>query len=250
MSRNAKSRGRVACVADTRRARASVREAGPGDPLLNRGRSSSSLRDSARIRGIQILIGGGHLARCWFWLIEVPLHPARACVQHRRYGLHRRPRARVAAPVAAVKPPRRTASKAIAAPRRSDKIALASSVAASSSALLYSAPAFAAEVTQLADGSLDDAIPTIAVVASSAPSSTPPRAPSRASPRSSSAVRRRPPRTSSSRTRAPPSLSSSASATALRTTSRIASRARRASTVSAPPSPRAAPSARSSPGRW
>jgi peptidyl-prolyl cis-trans isomerase C len=76
------------------------------------------------------------------------------------------PLARVAAPVAAAKPHRRAASKAVAAPRRSDKIALASSVAASSSALLYSAPAFAAEVAQLADGSLEDAIPTIAVVAS------------------------------------------------------------------------------------
>ena len=171
MSRNAKSRGRVACVADTRRARASVREAGPGDPLLNRGRSSSSLRDSARIRGIQILIGGGHLARCWFWLIEVPLHPARACVQHRRYGLHRRPPRARRRPRCGGEAACRTASKAIAAPRRSDKIALASSVAASSSALLYSAPAFAAEVTQLADGSLDDAIPTIAVVAAPAPSS-------------------------------------------------------------------------------
>ena len=76
------------------------------------------------------------------------------------------PLARVAAPVAAAKPRRRAASKAVAAPRRSDKIALASSVAASTSALLYSAPAFAAEVAQLADGSLEDAIPTIAVVAS------------------------------------------------------------------------------------
>ena len=83
------------------------------------------------------------------------------------------PLARVAAPVAAAKPPRRAASKAVAAPRRSDKIALASSVAASSSALLYSAPAFAAEVAQLADGSLEDAIPTIAVVVARANANRP-----------------------------------------------------------------------------
>ena len=45
MSRDAKSRGGVACVADARRARASVREDGPGDPLRNRGRSSPAKPD-------------------------------------------------------------------------------------------------------------------------------------------------------------------------------------------------------------
>ena len=53
MSRNAKSRGRVACVADTRRARASVREAGRR-PAPEPRSVVVALRDSARIRGIQI----------------------------------------------------------------------------------------------------------------------------------------------------------------------------------------------------